>query len=500
MNCATNIFTQTEKTTPELFWAKCQSSVRTLLLTTLLISGTMIYTTSAVHAFTSNQIEGQDNHIINAQPSASTGTLLVNFEPNTSQTERNAIIARMSGRLVRWYPEINSAEVEIIANDNTQILGYSATLEPSVSYIESNVTVYGVSDGSTDERVDGSAEELAEFEVNDPDFDDPTKSYAPDKIGLTAGWNYTTGSEEVVIAILDTGLNLEHPEFAGRIITGYDFVNSDDDPSDDHGHGTHAAGIIAAAVNNGQGTVGICPSCKIMPVKVLNENNAGTWALVASGIRYAVNSGANIINLSLGAQASNKTIEEAIDYAVSQGVFVIAATGNAASSSNFYPAALENVFAVSATDQHDNLWSLSNYGDYVDVAAPGHIIYSTYHQMNNHYNGYIFMSGTSMAAPHVAGLAGLLLAQDPTRSVDELASLIRENADDLGDEGRDDSYGYGRINVHATLAADSGVVISGMPETETDLTPEEEEPNADGPNAEEQEDDNYSLYLPVVQS
>jgi hypothetical protein len=188
-------------------------------------------------------------------------------------------------------------------------------------------------------------------------------------------------------------------------------------------------------------------------VKVLNHENSGSWAGVAAGVIYAADHGARIINLSLGGSGNSATMEQAVQYAQSKGVLIVAAAGNGRTDRPFYPAAYAGVLAVSATRQDDTRWSLSNYGPSIDVAAPGHSVYSAYHDLGNTYGGYTFMSGTSMASPHVAGLAGLLLSQDPSRTAADLERLITTTADDLGEPGRDSYFGYGRINALAALQA-----------------------------------------------
>ncbi|MEZ4674225.1 MAG: S8 family serine peptidase [Caldilineaceae bacterium] len=193
--------------------------------------------------------------------------------------------------------------------------------------------------------------------------------------------------------------------------------------------------------------------------QVLNQNNAGTWSSVAKGILYAADHGARVINLSLGAAVSSQTLENAITYAQSHNVLVVAAAGNMGVDRKFYPAALDGVLAVSATDAQDQHWNLSNFGDYIDVAAPGYAIFSTYHDMNNYYAGYNYMSGTSMASPFVAGLAGLLYSQNPTRTPSDVTNLITSTADQLGTTMHDPYFGYGRINVARALAVDSDNLV-----------------------------------------
>ena len=369
-----------------------------------------------------------------------TRSLLIQFDAGASAAQRDALIADLNGELLTWIAPLSLAEVAVPVDSTFVSAAAAGPLEIEsaiVRFAEADVIVYGT------------------YMPNDPDLADQAKSYALQKIAAPGAWDYADGQSAIVIATLDTGLNGQHPEFAGRIVPGYDFANDDNDPTDDHGHGTHAAGIIAASADNGQGTAGVCPQCTIMPIKVLDHLNRGSWANVTQGIVYAVDNGASVINLSLGAAVASRSIERAIDYAESNGVLVIAAAGNNDTDQPFYPAAFENVVAVAATDADDGRWRLSNYGEYIDLAAPGHGIYSTYHELDNYYGGYAFMSGTSMAAPHVAGLAGLLLSQEVERTAAEVVALMKSSADDLGPAGWDAEYGYGRINALAALTGDS---------------------------------------------
>lgn len=363
-------------------------------------------------------------------------TILIHFEADTSLQERDRVIRQVDGTLVKWFAPLYVAEVQVERVSRKEFTTHQVRAAASSSVIE---------------LVEHDAIIQGTYIPDDPDLEDEDKSYAPQTISAMHGWDITLGSPDVIIAILDTGINISHPEFAGRLVQGYDFVNDDNDPTDDHGHGTHVAGIVAATANNGLGSAGVCPKCSIMPIKVLNENNSGKWTYVADGINYAADNGAKVINLSLGSTALNHLVEKAIIDAQNKNVLVIAAAGNAATDRTFYPAAFDNVLAVNATDQNDRRWSLSNFGDYIDVSAPGNAIYSTAYDLNNSYGGYTFMNGTSMAAPHVAGLAGLLFSQDRTLSNADVAQRIMESADDLGDSGRDDQYGHGRINVCSAL-------------------------------------------------
>jgi hypothetical protein len=289
---------------------------------------------------------------------------------------------------------------------------------------------------------------------NDPELLNELRSYAPQLLNLLAAWKFVSHQTPVIIAVLDSGIALDHPEFAGRILPGYDFVNNDADPTDDHGHGTHVSGIIAAATDNGEGVAGVCGFCQLMPVKVLNESREGSAAGIAAGIYYAVDHGAQIIALSLGRSIGSQTVLDAVNYAHEHDVLLVAAAGNDGVDIPFYPAAYPDVLAVNATDRFDQKLKRSNFGSYIAVAAPGDNIYSTYHKENGEHGRYAYMSGTSMAAPFVAGVAGLLLAQNPERSAADLRQLITSTAVDLGEPGWDPIYGYGRVDPVAALQAE----------------------------------------------
>ncbi len=421
-------------------------------------------------------------------------TFLVHFALGITLDERDATLAALDVELVNWLEQIQVAEVRLnedglgnagdIAAPQSrsaatvarqlQRAATATRLQAGVLTVEPNPVVYGL--------------ELP----NDPDLAKIERSYGLSMTHAYEGWQYTKGSGEIIIAILDTGLNLDHPEFAGRIAAGYDFVNNDATPMDDNGHGTHTAGIAAAGLNNNLGMAGICPECRLMPVKVLNQNNAGTWSGVAKGVLHAADHGAHVINLSLGATVSSQTLENAIAYAETKGAVVVAAAGNMGVEREFFPAALPNVLAVSATNATDERWNLSNYGTFIDVAAPGYNIFSTYHDQTNYYSGYTYMSGTSMAAPYVAGLAGLLFSQDPERSAEEVRQLITSTADRL-DAGQENNYfGQGRVNIARALSVSDDIQwLEVAPDEESGDEP-------DGNTISGSKKLNRYLYLPFV--
>lgn len=260
------------------------------------------------------------------------------------------------------------------------------------------------------------------------------------------GWDITSGSEDVPIAILDSGVDPEHEDLKNRILFGYNAFKDDDEFYDEHGHGTHVAGITAAMTNNDIGIAGVSWFNPILPVKVLNEDAEGTAFEVASGIRWATDHGAKVINMSLGDTFNSRIMHDAIRYAYKNDVVLIAAAGNDNVETPMYPAAYDEVIAVSAVDDQRHKAIFSNYGNHIDVTAPGEHIPSTFLD-----NSYVMMSGTSMAAPHVAGLAGLIRSIHPELTNDEVAEIIRSTANDIGPEGFDPYYGFGEINVVRAL-------------------------------------------------
>ena len=329
---------------------------------------------------------------------------------------------------------------------------------------------------------------------DDPDF---SKQWALHNTGQAGGasdadidapeaWDVEKGLAEVVIAIIDTGVDYLHPDLAANIwhnpweipnngldddgngyiddSIGWDFVDSfggasdedyqiaDNDPMDRHGHGTHVAGIAGAVSNNGLGVAGVAWNCKIMAVRAGYKTPSGDGVLesvdAAQAIIYAAENGARVVNLSWGDYQKSNLIEDAMAFATSQGALVCAAAGNESSSTRIYPAASDNsaVMAVGATDSHDMKAAFSNYGDWVDVSAPGTGIYSTYPN-----NTYRQMSGTSMSAPHLAGLAALLFSHFPEISPLEVKTTIMRSVDVLNDlNGKNATSG--RINSYLALS------------------------------------------------
>jgi subtilisin family serine protease len=287
-----------------------------------------------------------------------------------------------------------------------------------------------------------------------PSGSDPFRTQQWDLAKMSVGdaWQKSTGTG-VTVAVIDSGVDASHPDLAGHVLTGYNVMTGKAGASTDaFGHGTHVAGTIAAVTGNGVGVASVAPDAKILPIKVLGDDGKGYMSDTATGIIYAADHGANVINMSLGATSQVAAVTNAIAYARSKGVVVVAAAGNyrADGSPTTWPGADAGVIGVAATDSNDKVAGFSNAGSYVDVAAPGVNIASTYPVS---LGSYTMMSGTSMASPHVAAVAALIEAYRPGLSPDQDEKAIEGTALDLGTTGRDNDYGYGRVNAAAALTA-----------------------------------------------
>jgi len=270
--------------------------------------------------------------------------------------------------------------------------------------------------------------------------------WGPQKIEADYAWNTTIGDPSVLVAVIDTGIDWDHPDLAANYVAlGYDWVNNDTDPMDDHGHGTHVAGIIAAVLDNSIGIAGLA-QVSIMAEKSIDQYGWGYEDDLANAIIHAVDQGADILSNSWGEYGESSLIYEAVKYAYNAGVLVVAAAGNEAWDVKLYPAAYDEVVAVTATDEFDNPAGFTNFGDWVELAAPGVNIFSTVWD-----NSYISKSGTSMSTPHVSGVAALIWSQFPNVSRDWVRLWLRYTADDLGDPGFDSYHGYGRINARKAV-------------------------------------------------
>lgn len=332
-------------------------------------------------------------------------------------------------------PVLGCEIVQIIASLNVVVVKVNKGEEdkyvdvyldsPSVSYAEKNGIVYTI-----------------EY-PNDPGW---SKQWGPRNIKCPEAWASGTGSSNVILAIIDTGIDLDHEDLAGRLWTntqgyhGKSFVDYGDEniPDDDNGHGTHCAGIAAAMTDNDKGIAGVAGETpvELMAVKVLSSGGSGRSSWVAAGIDYATNNGAHIISMSLGSDSSSTTIEQACFHAWDNDVVVVAAAGNSNTNRRHYPAGYDDyVIAVAAINSNNKRASFSNFGDWVDLAAPGVDIYSTFKG-----GGYRSFSGTSMACPHVAGVAALGRSKGWSR--EQIWSVLESSADKEGF----DFVGWGKVD------------------------------------------------------
>jgi len=292
------------------------------------------------------------------------------------------------------------------------------------------------------------------YTPNDPYW---SSQWGPRKIEVDFAWNTTIGSSEVLVAVVDSGIDYTHADLATNYVPlGYDWVNNDTDPIDDRGHGTHCAGIIAASLNNSIGIAGLA-QVRIMAEKVLTREGWGYDFWVAQGIIHATDQGAKIISMSLGSPEYSQLVHDAVKYAYDHGVLLVAAAGNSRDDWKNYPAAHEEVIAVSATNSSDQIARFSSFGNWIGLSAPGVNIFSTILS-----NSYASRNGTSMACPHVTGAAALAWSVFPDYTHDQIRFLLQQTSDDLGDVGFDKYYGWGRINARKAVA--------GLPEHDMGIT------------------------------
>ncbi|MDH5533774.1 MAG: S8 family serine peptidase [Candidatus Pacebacteria bacterium] len=287
---------------------------------------------------------------------------------------------------------------------------------------------------------DLQAEEIAqEIEVDHPIFVlAETDLWNLAKVDAPRAWEKTKGSG-IKVGVIDTGVDYNHPEFAGRFVGGYDNVNEDDDPFDGHGHGTHVAGIIASALNN-SGVAGVSPEVSLYAYKAIADNGVGYTSDLVESLDSAIRDGIQTVNISIGTDQASSTLENKLNQAVNQGMVIVAAAGNTGGGAVLYPAAYDSVISVAATDENDQFASFSSLG--AEISAPGVNILST-----TPGGGYTTLSGTSMAAPHVTATTALLIANGTSA----VRQTLYDSTLDLGSEGPDGIFGYGLVQTGESI-------------------------------------------------
>lgn len=429
------------------------------------------------------------------------GEVIVRFRDDAPPAARDAALAAFTLQRVQSVPHLRC---ELVRAPIPDVDGIVAILRanPAVELAQPNY-VY---------QAFGSAPQIF---PQDPFLDpaSPSHTYGPLLTRLPSLWRSSTGGAGIKIAVLDTGVDLTHPEFAGRLLPGFDFVNQDAVPADDDGHGTHVTGIAAAAMN-AAGGVGVAPLASILPVKVLAAGGSGTTLWVMQGLDYARTQGAHVINMSLGLSVDDPLVREAVADAYAAGCTIVAASGNGGGSPIAFPAGDEEVISVGAVGSGGTVTSYSQYGPTLDVVAPGDAVYSTWMG-----GGYAVQSGTSMAAPFVSGLCALIRGDFPGIKSWELEAFLRDHtrntdAFTAGQAGNKDGYGlvsFGSLKdfgngtdfgdawsnnfSHEWLGADvtgeSSMVDDaavGNPDHTLDATTDDYMPDLDGPTNQSGED------------
>ncbi len=426
------------------------------------------------------------------------GEIAIILEPDASQADVFPLLQSHGATIKRDFDKLGWGLIEL--PENVDVLSLAAELKrnPMIEAAEPNMVI------------------RAHFDPNDPYYQDghqwalkntgqsPPGGTSDADIDAPEAWEITRGSSSIIIAILDSGIpmvggSLSHSDLndASKFILGPDYIDIPaDGVKDGLGHGTHVTGIAAAETDNTTGIAGACGNCRVMVIQVFNAYGSGTWGAFYNGVVYAVDNGAEVINFSGGGSSPSSTAEQGVQYAYNNGVPIVVSSGNN-NGSVLWPAAYStsysNVIAVGATEYDDLRASYSNYGSQLNVVAPGGAhdagypvdagdIYSTMPNYSVTLNGspyyvsqnYGYLPGTSMAAPHVSGLAGLLLSLDSSLEPWQLRKTIELSADDKGTPERDDYYGWGRINanravrtlyvpqVYATIQSALNVAISGQ--------------------------------------
>jgi len=359
-----------------------------------------------------------------AEPGWVPGRLLVKPNPGLPDAELDKILKPHGGKSVGKIEGINVHIVELPVGTSEEAIAALLAKNPHLKFAERDV--YLKPSGSTNDTYYAS-----EWHVP--------------KIGASTAWDSSTGVGQV-IAILDTGIDAAHPDFAGKLVTGWNFYDNNADTSDVNGHGTGVAGAAVTLANNSLGVAGVAYGAMLMPVRIASPSATATGSTIASGLTWAADQGADVANISYEGVCGNSTIESAAQYMKDKGGVVVVAAGN--SGTQLSVAASTTMLCVSATDSSDTKTSWSSYGSYVDLAAPGNDIYST-----TKGGGYAKWWGTSVASPVVAGTVALMKAANPSLGPADVEGLLFSTAVDLGAAGFDNSYGNGRVNAAAAVAA-----------------------------------------------
>lgn len=376
--------------------------------------------------------------------------ILFKFKSSVSLFERLKLHRQLTTRLVGRIANLDIYVASVLPEDSDRIVR-QLSFDPRILYVEPDYIA--LTQEITDDPGILNNLQWGMFVVKAADEN-------------ISGWNLSKGNPSVKVAIVDTGIDLDHEDLKNKIVKSNNCTDSKD--ADDHyGHGTHVAGIAAATTNNNLGVAGLGYNTSLLNAKGLSDRGSGYYSWIANCIVWAADNGASIINMSLGGTSRSYTLEDAVNYAFNKGAVLIAAAGNSGNSTRYYPAAYRNVIAVAATDASDSKASFSNWGSWVNVAAPGVSIYSTFPNHQNAFSifNYGNASGTSMATPHVAGLAALIFGSRAFSNT-QVINFINNYADQIPGTGF--YWNYGRINAYGSLLA---AVSEGAPLPTSTPTP-----------------------------
>jgi subtilisin family serine protease len=403
--------------------------------------------------------------------------VIVGFDKSVTIQDQDATIQDYGGKILKRNEAINSVLVSV---KDEQAFINKITKEPSVKYAERNGIYHVISPPDVDTTEPPVDSEYTQPTLNDvakqrgspstfpPDVEelelpegveliqhtpiDPLwgSQWGPQSIKCPEAWDIEKGSLDVLIAIVDTGIDYNHEDLTHYVAGGYDWYNSDSDPMDDHSHGTHCAGIAAATMDNSKGIAGVA-QVGVMAEKVCSAGGSCPWFDCANGVTHAADFGADVISMSFGGSSSSSALQTACQYAWNKNVVLVAASGNSGGTPVSYPARFTTVICVGSIGPSDTRSSFSQYGPSMELVAPGEDIISTILG-----DAYGYKSGTSMSTPHVAGVAALVISQNPSWANSVVRTQLTDTAVDLGATGWDQYYGDGKVDAYAALSGIGG--------------------------------------------
>ncbi len=388
-----------------------------------------------------------------SQTNFAPGHILVSFKPGADTATQHKLLGRYGLAVKKDIPQIGTKVVTVNPKARDAVIK-ALSHNPAVKFAEKDFTA------------------TAAATPNDPCFaatnsfangcGAPTGQWPHIVMKNKSAWDITTGSSSVIVAVVDSGIDASHPDLAGKTVAGYNVLNGSSTAIDISGHGEYVAGTIAANSNNSQGVAGVCWACRLMPVKITDTGSA-TYSDIAAGITWATDHGAQVINVSYGGTSASSAVNSAVTYAISRNVVVVAAAGNSGVNTVNYPGGSPGAIAVAASDQSDNLMNYSNFGSWVQVAAPTSQVTTWLKDPSTQLPyGYGPVGGTSISSPMVAGTIALMRSAKPTATVDQIKQALFSTTDPLSGKtqaGTSESIQYGRANTLKAIQSLTGVTL-----------------------------------------